>query len=35
VAQQVKIPSTKPKDLSSFPRTHMVEGENPFLQFVL
>lgn len=34
MAQQVKKPSTKPEDLSSFPGTHMVEGGNQFLKFV-
>lgn len=27
--------ATKAKDLSSSPRIHMMEGENPFLQIVL
>lgn len=27
MAQKVKVPAISPEDLSSIPRTHMVEGE--------
>lgn len=35
VAQQVKVPVTKPEDLSSIPGIHMVKEMNPLVKVVL
>ena len=35
MAQWMRVLTTKPGNLSSIPRTHMVEGENRLLQVVL
>lgn len=35
MAQQIKVPVANPVNLSSNPRTHMIEGENGFLYSVL
>jgi hypothetical protein len=35
LAQRLKVPITKTNDLSSTPRTRVIEGENQLLQVVL
>lgn len=35
MAQQVKILTTKPNNLSSIPQTHMVKGDNYLTQGVI
>lgn len=35
MVQQMEVGASKPEDLSSIPRTFMVEGENQLLKVVL
>lgn len=35
LAQQMKMPAAKPGNPSLIPKSHLVEGENQFLQAVL